>query len=158
MIKKKIHLSGNGSYVRGGYWSLWEVQEKEKSKKREKKKTFTDHYWLGVEKKESTKKERGGLESASSFWRRGMFQFRTVMFMVPLPFLFPSSHTVCNIKTKVKNSNFSFYCFKKLIFIAFSFSKTLYSYSFACTPPCCRHAPLQNTHHTRLSITSWAKP
>jgi len=81
-------------------------EKKEKSKKREKKKTFTDHYWLEVEWKESTKKERGGIESVSSFWRRDMFQFGTVMFMVPLPFLFLSSHTVCNIKTKVKKFKF----------------------------------------------------
>ena len=38
-----------------------------------------------------------------------MFQFGTVMFMVPLPFLFPSSHTVCNIKTKVKKFQISLF-------------------------------------------------
>jgi len=46
MIKKKIHLSGNDSYVKKRMIDHFENEkEKEKSKKREKKKkTFTDHY------------------------------------------------------------------------------------------------------------------
>jgi len=40
----------------------------------------------------------------------------SVMFMVSLPFLFLSSHNVCNIKAKVKNSKFLFllYFLKKV--------------------------------------------
>jgi len=104
--KKRIHVSlvTERNKEIGG-------KREEQEKRKKKKKTFTDHYWLGVERKESTKKERGGIESASSFWRRDMFQFGKVMFMVLLPFLFPSSHTVCNIKTKVKNFKFLFLLF-----------------------------------------------